>query len=106
MIEFTITDVSDQKFSTVISGRRVTMRLWYANFNDRWSIDLSIDGDPVLHGRKVVAGSDLLASYDFGIGVIVAISEKNNEPGRSQLPEGLVKLYHATREEVDAAISA
>lgn len=105
MIEFTVTDVSDQKFSTVIDGRRVTIRLWYAVFNDRWSIDLSIDGDPVLHGRKIVSGSDLLSSYNFGIGVIVAISEKNHEPGRNQLPEGLVKIYHATEDEVNAAIS-
>lgn len=106
MIEFTITTASDQKFSTVINNRRVTLRFWYAGFNDRWSFDLAIDGEDVLTGRKVVEGSDLLASFDFGIGVLFAYSEKGNEPGRDQLPQGLVKIYHATQEELDASISS
>lgn len=106
MIEFTVSDVSDQQFSTVINNQRVTIRLWYSNFNNRWSADISIDGEPVLHGRRIVTGSDLLASYDFGIGVIFANSEKNHEPGRDQLPNGLVKIYHATQEEVNASVAA
>ena len=106
MIRFTITKDSDQKFSTIMNGRRVTIRLWYANFNDRWSADISVDGDPVLHGRKIVSGVDLLAAFDFGIGVIFSHSENSSEPNRDNLPNGLVKIYHATQEEVDAAISA
>lgn len=106
MIEFSVTNDSDQQFSTIINGQRVTIRLWYSNFNDRWSADISIDGSPVLHGRRVVTGSDLLATYDFGIGVIFAHSEQNHSPGRDQLPEGLVKIYHVTQEEVNASVSS
>lgn len=105
MIVFSISDDSDQQFSTVINNQRVTIRLWYSGFNDRWSADISIDGAPVLHGRRIVTGSNLLAAYDFELGVLFAHSNKNYEPGRDQLPEGLVKIYHATQEEVDATVS-
>lgn len=106
MIEFTIIDESDQQFSAVLNGQRVTIRMWYATFNDRWSIDISVDGEPKLHGRKVVAGSDLLEAFDLGIGVVFAHSEQPLEPGRDELPDGIVKIYHATKEEIDASVSS
>lgn len=106
MIEFKITDEADQRFSTVVNNQRVTIRLWYAVKNDRWSADISIDGDPVLHGRKIVEGCDLLAAFDFNIGVIFAHSEKENEPGRDQLPDGLITIYHASQEEIDASVAS
>lgn len=106
MIEFKITDEADQQFSTVVNDQRVTFRLWYTVFNNRWSLDVSIDGEPVLHGRKIVAGTDLLAAFDFNIGVLFAYSEKNHEPGRDELPDGLVTLYHATQGEIDASVAS
>jgi TM2 domain-containing membrane protein YozV len=107
MIEFTIADEPDQNFSIVLGGRRVTIRLWYAVFNDRWSADIAIDGEPKLYGRKIVAGVDLLAAFNLGIGVIFANIETGSaSPGRDQLVGGLVKIYHATQEEIDASISS
>lgn len=106
MIQFGITDEADQRFSVILNGQRVTVRLWYASFNDRWSADISIDGEPVLHGRKIVAGSDLLATFDLGIGVMFAHSEQNHDPGRDQLPDGLVTIYHASQEEINAAVAS
>lgn len=106
MIEFQIRDQAHQKFSVILNRRRVTMKLWYSTYNDRWSMDISIDGEPVLTGRRIVTGSDLLAPFNLGIGVIFAFSEGNNEPGRDQLPQGLVKLYHTTQEEIDATVAA
>lgn len=106
MIEFTINDEPNQQFSTVIDNRRVTIKLWYSVFNDRWSADISIDGSPVLHGRKIVTGVDLLAPFDFGIGVLFAFSETGDEPGRDQLPNGLVRIYHATQDEINASVAS
>jgi hypothetical protein len=106
MIEFEIADHADQKFATTLNGRRVSIRLRYNPTTERWSFDLSIDGEAVLHGRRIVTGVDMLAAFDFGIGVIFALAEGNSVPGRTQLPEGRVKLYHATDDEVDAAISS
>lgn len=106
MIEFQIADHANQRFATVLNGKRVTLNLWYAVFNDRWSIDVSIDAEPVLTGRKIVPGVDLLEAFDLGIGVIFAWSEQGKDPGRDELPQGLVKLYHTTREEIDASVAA
>lgn len=104
MIEFTVINEADQQFGTVINGRRVTLRLRYNVTSDRWSFDLSIDDLPVLHGRKIVTGVDLLAPFGFGLGAIFAVPEKEgSEPDRTNLVNGNVRLYHATDAEIAAA---
>ena len=100
MIEFDIADHADQKFATTRNGRRVSIRMRYNPYADRWTFDLSIDGDAVLHGRRIVTGVDLLAAFDLKIGAIFALPEKNEESGRCELPNGRVKLFHATEEEL------
>lgn len=100
-----ITDHADQKFSVSLDGIRVSMRLRYNPTTDRWSFDLSRDGNAILHGRRIVPGVDLLEAFDFGLGLIFCFSENGTEPGRNALPLGTVKLYHATQEEVDAALA-
>lgn len=106
MIEFRILNEPKQKFSVLIGQRRVTFTLWYSQTSDRWSMDLAIDDAPVLHGRRIVTGVDLLAPFNLDIGIIFAWSDTGVPPGRDALPLGLVKLYHTTQEEVDAAVAA
>lgn len=106
MISFTITESPDQQFSTIIGQKRMTIRLWYSTYSERWSMDVSIDGTPVLHGRRIVTGIDMLATFNFDIGVMFAVSENNDPPGRTQLSEGLVKIYQATKDEVSAAMAS
>jgi len=104
MIEFPITDAADQQFGAVLNNRRVTLRLRYNVTTDRWSFNLSIDDTPVLHGRRIVQGVDLLAAFDFGIGAIFAYStDESSEANRDNLPSGVVRLYHATAAEIEAA---
>lgn len=104
MTRFEIIDAADQQFSAILNNRRVTIRLrWNAHAN-RWMFDLAIDDVPVLNGRRVVAGLDLLAPFKFGLGVIFAAPLKDGtEPDRQALPRGTVRLYHATADEVAAA---
>lgn len=107
MIQLDILDESKQKFSLILNDQRVTIQLWYSATSDRWSFDLALDGDWVLNGRKIVTGVDLIAPFQLGIGVLFAAAEKPGAvPDRTSLPLGLVRLYHATQEEVDAAVSA
>lgn len=106
MITFNIIDQADQKFSAILNNRRVTLRLRYNPTNDRWTFDLSIDDEPVLHGRKIVPGTDLLAPFNFGIGSIFAYSATNAKPDRNSLINGTVALYHATKDEVNAAMAS
>lgn len=105
MIEFKITEDPNQKFSTVLGGRRVTINLRYVLFLDRWSFDLSIDDDPVIQGRRIVSGIDLISTFNLGIGSIFAFPF-SDDIGFDQIANGEVKLYHATKEELDAAVAS
>ena len=101
---FRIIDAADQQFGTIINGRRVTIRLRYNPTSERWSFDLAIDDQPVLLGRRIVTGVDLLAPFNFGLGVVFAAAVTPGAvPDRQALPAGTVKLFHASDEEAAAA---
>lgn len=107
MIQLSVSTDPDQKFSIILNGLRVTLRLRYNPTNDRWSFDLSLDDQPVLLGRRIVTGCDLLAAYDFGIGMIFAapiVPDAN--PDRANLPNGSVGLFQISEEELDAAVAS
>lgn len=107
MIELPVLDEADQQFGAILTNRRVTIRLRYNRTTDRWAFDLSIDDLPVLRGRRIVLGVDLLAAFDFGIGAIFAFPAVEGAlPNRTGLPAGRVKLYHATDDEIAAALAA
>lgn len=109
MIELPVINEADQLFSAVLDGIRVTFRLRYSPFYDRWSMDLSIDDEPVIYGRRIVVGSDLLAPYNLGIGSLIAIAPDGGAAmpaNRTALPNGQVRLYHFTADEVPVATSS
>lgn len=104
MNRFNIRDHADQQFGTIINGRRVTIRLRKNPTTDRVTFDLSIDDQPVLHGRKIVTGVDLLAPFQFGLGVIFAASPVvDTAPTLDALVGGSVRLFSASEAEVEAA---
>lgn len=107
MIEFTVSDDADQLFSTILNDQRVTMRLRYNEKSDRWSLDLSVDDLPVLLGVRVVTETDLFDPYNLNLGVLFAIPSNSEPlvPNRTNLPAGLVRLYHARDEEVAEALA-
>lgn len=102
MIVFRIIDQPKQRFSVLLNQRRVTFELWYSTSSDRWSFDLSLDDKPIIQGRRIVAGVDLLAPFGLGLGMLVAFSETGAEPNRKNLPEGWINLYHVMPEEITA----
>lgn len=105
MIRFKVIDAADQQFAVILNNRRVTIRLWYNFSTDRWSFDLSIDDRPVIRGRRIVEGVDLLAAFpNIKLGKLFAHSPTGAAPNRSNLPAGIVNLYHVTDEEVDAVL--
>lgn len=101
MIEIPIIDSADQQFGVMMNGRRVTMRLRYNPTSERWSFDLSIDDAVVLHGQRMTTGVDLFAPFDFDLGKLFLLPSGDDAvtPGRTELPERLVRLYHMTDEE-------
>lgn len=106
MIQFSITTDPNQRFSTVIGNKRVTIQLRYSATTDRWSFDLALDDEPLLYGRRVVTGVDLLKPFALGVGAIFAYSELEEAPGRDALPNGAVRLYSATQTEIDEVLAA
>jgi hypothetical protein len=108
LVSFKIADSADQQFSVSLNQRRTTFRLRYNPTNDRWSFNLAVDDKMVLHGRRVVTGIDLLEPFDLGIGIVFAGTDRigidNVEPGRSQLIDGEVKIFHALEEDVKLAM--
>ena len=102
MIEMSVIDAADQQFGAIMNNQRVTVRLRYSAVPDRWYMDLSLDDLPVLYGRKVVTGVDLVAGLSLGIGMIFALPVNPEAPvvDRQSLPSGRVKLYQATFEEL------
>lgn len=107
MIQFTITSDPDQKFSTVLSNKRVSFRFRFNTLIQRWAFDLALDDVPVITGRRVVTGVDLIEPFNLDIGKLFAVE---NVPGavadRLGLPNGSVRLYQVTDAEYDDAISA
>lgn len=102
MKQFTIIDAADQQFSTILNNRRVTFRIRYNVTTDRWSMDLSIDDLPILHGIRLVAGVDILAPFNLGIGHIYLLATSAGiDPDRDGLPSGLVRMYWLSDEEVE-----
>ena len=105
MQEIRVIDAPDQQFGVILNGRRCTFRLRYNVNANRWTFDLALDDDWVLHGRRVTLGSDLLASYRFDIGQLYCITNQPDtvaEPGYDELVKGIVRFYHVTNEEVEA----
>jgi len=105
MIEFKISDAADQKFSAIINNRRVTFRFRYNYVSESWFFDLALDGDYVLHGRKIIPNVDLIDPYDFGIGSLFAHSETKVRAGRQEMVNGLVRFYQVSEAEKNAALA-
>ena len=106
MIRIPVIDEKAQEVSVDADGRRVTLTLWVSDYSERVSISVAVDGDPVLIGRRIVAGSDLLKPFGFGIGGMF-VWPLNVPPTLGALASGDCGLYLATEAEMaDAALSA
>lgn len=106
MIQFNLTTAADQQFGAILNGRRTTLRLRYNPSSERWSFDLSIDDQPVLLARRIVSGVDLLKPFKLGVGLLFALPIVDGAvPGRNELADGTVGLFHATEIEYNEAIS-
>lgn len=104
---FNFSTDADQQFAMILNNRRVTFRFRYNVSSDRWSFDLSIDDQPVLYGRRVVTGVDLIGAHNFDIGLLFAVSiVPGAVPDRVQLPNGSVRMFHIMQDELNAAISS
>lgn len=96
--ELPIISAPSQSFTTVLSNRPCAFTVRYSETSNRWSFDLAIENEPVIEGRRIVPGTDLIAPFNLGIGSLYAINDgpEGIEPGRSELPAGQFKLVQVT----------
>lgn len=105
MKEIILSADPDQRFSVSLNSRRVTFRFRYNVSFDRWTFDLAIDDVPILYGRRVVTGVDLLKPFGLGIGALVARAMTPDAvPDRQGLPRRSVRLYSVTQADLDAVL--
>lgn len=94
--EIRVTNAPGQEFSTFVAGQKVTIRLRYNTSSERFSMDIAIDEQPALTGRKVTTNVDLIAPFDFGIGSIFAagVEDMSLPATLENMASGDVKLFH------------
>ena len=99
-----VTNEPSQKFNLVLEGQTVTLFLKYQTLIGGWILDIERDGAPILHGQRLVMGTDMLRAHNFGIGGIVlfAAEDPGRDPGRNDF-EDRVQIIHVTEAELAAA---
>ena len=91
---------TNQAMSTIIDNRLIEFRFWYNPTSDRWSVDVAIDDEYVLYGRRMVTGVDILAPFRLGIGAIYLEGpSEHDEPNRANILNNFVKIYSVTDDE-------
>lgn len=102
MKKFIITEDADQRFDVVLNNKRVVLRLWYNRMTERWDLSVYNGTEPLILGKRVIAGVDLVRGYGLDIGSIFALGEGQ---GRNAFTSGELALYHATSEEIEEALA-
>lgn len=103
MIRFNIIDSPDQQFSILLGDQRATVRLRWNLTSETWSIDFALDDVPVMTGRRITAGTNLLAQLRLNIGAIFGLPVVGEpEATRQSLVNGNFRLYYATQAELDS----
>lgn len=96
MVIIPIIDAAVQEFALTLNNKRCSFR-WVINvWADRWSMDLAIDDDYILRGRRIVTGVDLIAPFGFGIGRLYAVPVAPGiAPTRAAIVNRRVLFVHA-----------
>lgn len=109
MQEIKLIDSPSQILSMRLNDRAVRFHFKFNTVSERWTFDLYIDNALVLAGRKVVVDTNLISPFaTFNtLGILFATDPENqaNVPNRTNLPAGLVRFFHTTVEEVQAALA-
>ena len=86
---------TSQVFSvTNVNQKRLGFHFKYSTMLNRWTFDLTVDGEVKLCGRTVVMQTNLFAPHGLSVGSLFAIdvSDRGAEPGLKELIDGSVRL--------------
>jgi hypothetical protein len=95
-IEVPVIDAASQQLSTSLGGSRFDLSLDYNEFSGRWSLGIAVDGVVLERGRRIVLGANLFQGIGSEYGELRAVdwSGSSAQPGRTELPAGVVRLIH------------
>ena len=99
-----------QKFTPVLGGVSVDVRLWYQDIATGWFISMEFTGGVgIVAGHRINTGSPITASYltDF-VGEVICLPtvEKTEEPGKNEPWGNTHRLVYMTEaEEMEAGLA-
>lgn len=105
-----LTNDFNQKFTTILGGISVDIRLWYQDIGGSWFVSIEFTGGAgIVAGHRINTGSPITASYLSGfVGEIICLptAENNTEPGKDSPWGNTHRLIYITESEaVEAGIA-
>ena len=74
MIELKLIDFAKQKFTATIKNQQCTFNFKYNSVMEAWTFDLTINGELMLSGRKLVNDINILKPFTkIDIGIMFSI---------------------------------
>lgn len=95
-----------------LQGRSIAIRTRYSSEAEAWTLDVS-EADPggsevpLISGRRITLGNDLLKGHALRLGALYAIDTTGtgSDPGAGDLGSRVL-LFHVTRSEIDGGAIA
>lgn len=98
--EIEVLDHPDQEFLIRLGNKDIRIKLLFNPSSNRWTMDIWINENLALCGRKIITGIDIIARYELEIGHIYAIDTRASpaQPERYSFTSGDVRLVHSDKE--------
>ena len=102
-----LTAAPDQRMSVVLDGRRVTLRFWFNVSDQLWYFDMALDDQPVMYGRRIVTGRNLLSRVGLGGRLFAYVyAGGDGQPGLEDFASGAAALFYVPEAELKTALAA
>lgn len=97
-----------ERVTATLEGRTISLRVRYSSEFELWTLDLAEtapgeDETPLLTGRRITLGNDLLGGLNLRLGALYAIDTTGTgtDPSAGDLGSR-VQIYHLTTAEIEA----
>ena len=102
-----LTNEFTQKFTTILGGVSVDIRVWYQDIGEAWFITMAFTGGiGIVAGHRINIGSPINISYQVGfVGQVVCVptTENNVEPDKDEPWGNTHRLIYLTEQEAGEA---
>lgn len=107
MQRINLTAAPDQRLSVIVDGRRSTFRFRFNAWAQRWHFDMALDDQPVIYGRRVVSGRNLIPGVVLPGKLFAYVYAGNgSQPGLGDFASGAADLFYVGEAELETALAA